>query len=181
MQQNGQDTAVVLGAIGGALGTLSSATGQAWLNHFWSTFRASMTSTVTCTGGVYRDVSQADGVTFDLAAPPSPAGGNVGAQAVAAASMLIRWRTESGGRSARGRTYLPGVPANIVDLDYRSIKAADLVPLQTAADAYTAGFSSGGIADLEPAILSFTKGAAYAVVRGNPVSVLGIQRRRMRA
>lgn len=179
MDQGGQESDVVLGFKG--TGTLyTPADGQLVLNAAWAALRPAIISQVTCTGGIWRDCSGPGGLATVAGPPPSPAGGLAGGSVTAAAvCYLLSWQTASGGRSGRGRTFLPGVNAPIINADGRTIAAAGITLLNSAITSYL-GSSVWASTGNTPAVLSFTKGQANLIVSGKLGTVLGIQRRRMR-
>lgn len=177
--QSGQTAVVVLGGLGPS-SQVTTATAEAWRDAFWSRARTFCHSSVTLTGATMRDVSQAEGVTVEVGPGTTPTAVGGGTAAVAAAAFLVRWQTEGGGRSRKGRSFIPGVAVTDTQADGRTLATTTATTITTAMNAYTAAFSSGGIEGIEPAILSFTKGYATAVVGASVAPRIGIQRRRMR-
>ena len=178
LNQGGQTAAIVLGAKGaGAWGSQTEA--NAWANQVWEVLREGVSSSVQCVGAVVRD-TDGDGLgVYEVGAISNPAGTVTGAIAPAAASALIRWSTTQGGRSGKGRTFLPGMVASWVDTDGRTFAAAGRSYLQARINGYLAIplYASG---TLTPAVLSFKRGQAYSITGGAVSSIIGIQRRRMR-
>lgn len=177
--QGGQTGVVVLGAKSTTNVFMVKTDAQAWVQNAWDSFKPLISGTVTCTGATCRSVDGSN-LVWELNAPTNPAGTAVGNLQLAAASALLKWNTATGGRSGKGRTFLPGSTVNHVDTDGRSYTAAMKTAAATAINAYLAGapFSGGG--GIQPAILSYRKGAAYPITSGALASVVGVQRRRMR-
>lgn len=178
MTQGGQPCVVVLGGKG--LGSWDGVTGVAvWRDAAWNAFRNLAGSALQCTGAVLRDLQVASGPVFE-AGPPTATGGTIaGDKAILAASSLIKWSTAQGGRSGKGRTYFPGLMSGMVDSTGARITTAHGTAIGTAVTSYLTS-STLAAAGLQPAVLSFTKGAAYQIVSGAGASVVGVQRRRMR-
>lgn len=171
----GQDGVIVLG--GTTLSTITSAQGAAWLNQAWDSFRPLIAGACSATGGTYRDVSSAGGQVFDLGAPTNPTGlGGVGGP-ILAASTLIKWSAASGGRSGKGRTFLPALPSSAVASNSRTYDPSHVTKVNTAVSAYLNPAGSGNVTR---AVLSFTDGVARPITNGAAASVIGIQRGRMR-
>lgn len=178
MLDNGQDAVVVLGAVVNG-GVLTSAKANVWLDAAWQAFKPLMAPSVTCSGGTCRDVSSVEGQVFDLPAPPTPTGTGATVTTVRAATTLVKWSSATGGRTGKGRTYFPGIPAGSIDSGGRTYIPVWSTSVQTAVNAYlnSAALATEGI---DPAILSFTRGAARPITSGALAPVVGIQRRRMR-
>jgi hypothetical protein len=183
MLQGGQPCAVVLGGRLGPGTAVTAAMGTAWLALFWSRFSPGLSGQVTVQGATIRDTSGPGGISFDVGPPASPGGGAAGTMALAAASYVIQWRTGTGGRSGRGRSYLPGVMPIDVQTDGRTLQPTAVTTWKGRADGYIADLfaASGALTGLDPAVLSFTKGQASEILTSTVPPVLGIQRRRMRA
>lgn len=179
LTHSGQAAAIVLGARvpSGSVGFTQSAV-EAWRDATWSAFRALMHYDVVCTGAVAR-ATVVDGVIFELGPPPTNNGAMTGGRTPAASCTLLRWRTAQGGRSGRGRTFLPGLPMEQVDTTGRGYVTAHANQAAASISAYLGStvFTSDS---LKPAVLSFRKGAAYDITTGAIASIVGIQRRRMR-
>ena len=113
--------------------------------------------------------------------PPTTPGGGISSQqpAVASASTLVKWQSTVGGRSGKGRTYIPGLAAANVTATGRTLPAAEVTRVQTALNTYLA-FGHGAAYNLDPCVLSFTNGSAALITSGAVQSVIGTQRRRMR-
>jgi hypothetical protein len=136
-------------------------------------------SSVSCLGATLRDVSGPDGQVIEVGAPASPAGGAAGTAGLLAGSTLIKWSTATGGRTGKGRTYLPGLGTGYVEANGRTYTASFSGTAATAIAAYLghASMTDGGI---RPAVLSFRRGAARRITSGGLAPVVGVQRRRMR-
>lgn len=114
-------------------------------------------STVTCTGAIVRDVSQAEGEVIEVGAPASAAGGIAAAGTVAAACTLVKWSSLRGGRSGKGRTYVPGLHATGVEASGRTLPPGAVSAAQSIASNYIS--AAAAIADApKPAVLSFRHG-----------------------
>lgn len=174
----GQDAVVVLGGQGG--GAWNDAAGAAtWRDAFWNAFRPEICSAVTCTGAVLRTVEGPDGQVIEVGAPTNPVGLNSGAMTLAGAAMVIKWKTAQGGRSGKGRTFVPGVNEGAVSADGRTWGTGHNAGVQTCINNYL-GSAPLSAAGLTPAVLSFRRGAAYAITSGSLAPIVGLQRRRMR-
>lgn len=176
--QGGQEGAIVLGFV--TTNALNEAKAVAARDAAWTAFRPLMTTSVTCTGLVLRDTSGPDIAPVEVGPPATNASGLANGNALAAGCTLIRWQTAVGGRTGRGRTYLPGLPAGAVDpANGRLYEAATKTATATAITNYlsAAGLSSNA---LVPAVLSFSRGLARPITSGSIAQVVGIQRRRMR-
>lgn len=179
MNQNGQPAAVILGARRDPSGpTIDTALGNAWLSAFWSTMRLAMTTDVTCTGAVLRDLGLPGGNVLEIPAPADPAGAGATASAVAAACVVIKWKTANGTRRGKGRTFLPGLPQAGIGSDGRSLASGHSGTVQTQVSAYLG--KPLWTAQLRPAVLSFVDQQARDITSGTPGPIVGIQRRRMR-
>lgn len=174
----GQTAAVVLGAQGAGGWSDANAT-RVWLNAFWSRFRFVCLTNVTCLGAIGRDVSGPDAPVYEVGAPTDQNGAYAGGQSVLAASTLIKWNTATGGRTGKGRTYIPGFSTAFLTADGRGYTAAYGATVQSHIDGYLADAALAA-EGLDPAVLSFTRGAARPITSGSLASVVGIQRRRMR-
>jgi hypothetical protein len=178
LNHNGQAAAVVLGATRPSVGA-TPGIAEAWRDAFWTAFRPLICSTTAVTGAVLRDVSGPDGDVSEVGAPTTNAAGFQGlVAAVGASAALIKWSTATGGRTGKGRTYIPGLPRDYVGPDGRLYTAQFQTEAQARINNYLAAtiFAS----DFRPAVLSFTRGAARPITGGSPASVVGLQRRRMR-
>jgi hypothetical protein len=179
LQHSGQTAAIVLGLAAGGTGTfLTRAEAEAWRNTAWAAFRNLTLSSVSCTGATVRAVDGSEKV-WELGAPPSPAGATAGVETIAAGCWLLKWSTNTGGRSGKGRTFLPGLPQSQVNPDGRTYATTATTHATTAINAYLGGqpFTSQGHL---PAVLSFRDGVAYPITGGALAAVIGLQRRRMR-
>lgn len=175
--QGTQVAAIVLG-VKSSTGVLTATDAAALRDAAWAAFRPLIASSTTCTGATLRATSAASGGVVEVGAPPTPGGGDTGNTGVASGCTLIKWATDTGGRSGKGRTYLPGLTQGAVGTDGRTYTAAHITKVQTAIAAYTGAsvFASA----LKPAVLSFTKGTAAVITSGAPSAIVGLQRRRMR-
>lgn len=181
LTQNGQNAAVVLGAMGANPGADGQAFGTAWLAKFWTNFQPRVVSGINVQGATLRVVSSAAGTTWEIPPPASASGTLTGVSALAASSAVIRWNTATGGRSGRGRSYIPGLAVGDIDGGGRNLTSGTLNAFSSAANAYLGNWGTGGVlSSFSPAVLSFTKGAAYPITSSSVLSVVGIQRRRMR-
>lgn len=181
LSQAGQDAAIVLGFISEDP-FIAEAQGKAVADAAWAAFRPLVYSDVQYVGGVWRDVAVEEGTSIEVT-PPTATGAALGAAggtaSVAAACTLIRWSTGGGGRSGRGRTYLPGLATVSVAAGGREYTASYKTTVATQINAYLAN-SVWTTNNVRPAVLSFTKGSAREIVTGTLSPVVGVQRRRMR-
>lgn len=176
--QGSQRAAVVLGAGGHGGPFMVQSDAQSWVDGTWAAFRPYITNNTSCVGATVR-LTQVDGGVWEFGAPASPQGGNVNGQALAAACWLLKWQTATGGRSGKGRTFLPGLPSSQVAADGRSYVADAPTNANAMITAYLGQplFQGAGI---KPSVLSFRRGVGYPITSGSLGSVVGIQRRRMR-
>jgi hypothetical protein len=151
---------------------------QAWRDAAWAAFRPLISSDVSCAGATGRYVHEPAGQVFEFGAPTTPAGGNASTQGLAGGATLIKWATDTGGRSGKGRTFLPGLTNGVIGPGGRTYTAAHATATATAITNYLG--SSAFTAEIRPAVLSFTKGAAYPITNGAISPIIGLQRRRMR-
>lgn len=173
----GQTAAVVLG--GKYTGTMDKVQGaDVWLKAFWDNFRTACTNQVTVTGAAVRKVDGSD-LVIELGPPQTAGGFSNSPTPVLAACSLVKWSTTQGGRSGKGRTFLPGVPATGIAADGRTLATGHRDAVQGAVNGYLNSAALAGYG-IVPSVLSFTKGAAYRITAGAPAGVVGIQRRRMR-
>jgi hypothetical protein len=176
----GQVAQNVLGGYVTDVGTgLSTTEAARWRDAWWNAVRSLLPGAVTCTGAILRDRREVDAQVYEVGAPATPAGTDSGSLSVAAAGGLIVWRTAFGGRSGRGRTFLPGIGEADVDTNGRTIASAYATRMQTAIDAYL-GSMEPADGNVVPAVISERVGNARQITSGSPASILGMQRRRMR-
>jgi hypothetical protein len=180
LDDRGQPSAVVLGALAEPSVNLVTTQAEAWIEAAWEAFRPLVVGTVTCTGAIVRDVSIVDGRVIELGAPANPTGSGGAASSVASAATLIKWSTGGGGRSGKGRSFIPGLSQSQVGADGRSYQAGYAATVQQAVSAYL-GNPGLGSQGLLPAVLSFSKGQAQVILSGGLSGTIGVQRRRMRA
>lgn len=176
----GQPAVIVLGARGA--GGWTDATGvTAWRDAAWDAFRTLCNGGVTCTGATGRDVSGPLAPVFDVGAPPlNIAGTRTGTLTLGAGCYLVKWVTATGGRSGKGRTFVPGLLAADLGPDGRKYTLNTFGLVDTAVKNYRDGLAAKAVG-LTPAILSFRRGAAFDITGGSLSSIPGVQRRRMRA
>lgn len=181
LTDGGQPAAVVLGGVGSGGLAPNTSLGATWRDAFCGRFMPLVSGSVQVVGATLRDVSGPAGQVFEIAAPTTNATGGRGpGRPVAAAALLVKWSTETGGRSGKGRTFLPAPQSSDINADGRTYNATFAGLVATAANAYATDQNLAAV-NLKPAVLSFTKGAAYPIVSGVCAPVVGIQRRRMRA
>jgi hypothetical protein len=172
--------AIVLGAkytSGNAIDQAQGAT--MWRDQAWSNLRGAINNEVTCSGAIVRHVNGLNATVYELGAPTSPAGALTGATPLLAACTLVKWTTATGGRSGKGRTFLPGIPATGIAAGGRTVNSGHVTTTQGAVNAYLASTAMSTYG-LKPAVLSFRKGEAYPILAGAVNSIVGLQRRRMR-
>lgn len=175
----GQPAAVVMG-IKGPVSSLTPTFAAAARDAWWAAFRPLMASSVSITGVTLRYCGDKTYAPVETGAPSTTAGGAAAASGLQAACTLIKWSTSRGGRSGKGRTFLPGLMASAVGTDGRTYIGTYPATVQNAINAYlqSSAFTAGvGI----PAILSFTLGEAFSIQSGALAPIVGVQRRRMRA
>lgn len=179
--QNGQPAATVLGGyVADTASAITQAEVQRWLNAFVQNVASYISNSVTCTGGIYRDLRAGADDVIEVGPPASAAGGFITGTSFAAASFLVKWRTADASRSGKGRTFLPGVANSHVNADGRTLTAAAINDLTVGLNAYRAAMEpADGI--IVPGVLSRKKGFSRQVTGYSIGQVVGIQRRRMRA
>jgi hypothetical protein len=104
------------------------------------------------------------------------AGGQAGDSAPPNVAYLVEKRTALGGRSGRGRMYLPGVNEGRVN-DNGTIVSASRTAIQTAIDAWFTALDNGGVAMY---ILHNASSDATIVTSLDVDPVAATQRRRLR-
>jgi hypothetical protein len=152
---------------------------QAWLDAWWGQMRSIVSPNLTCLGAQYRDLSQVDGGTVEVLPSGSPTGTNGGGISLAAAAYLINWRTTAGGRSGRGRTYLPGVPEEAVEPGGVTLQSGNQAGVTSRAGLYVAAMQPGN-GPIQAAVVSRRLGLARAITTASTASTVGMQARRMR-
>lgn len=178
INQNGQQSVVVLGYVTGQAGWPTAAQALAQLERAWTMLKINVSNANTCTGGLLRDVSGDENGAIEIPAPTTPTGAYNGAVAFGAGAVLLKWSTPNGSRSGKGRTFVPGIPAGRLQADGRSIVTADVASINAACTTYLTSSVTAGV--LLPAVLSFKRGLAYPITSGAVAPVAGTQRRRMR-
>lgn len=175
---SGQDSQIVLGGFGGDTGPSASIAAK-WRDHAWQAFMPLIAGSAICQGAVLRDASQPDGLVFEVSGPTSPNGGGGAGGNILAAATLVKWSTVRGGRSGKGRTFLPALPSGALGTDGRTYASTHGPKVATAVAAYlnTTAVQAVGVA---PAVLSYRQGEASVIVGGSLAPVIGLQRRRMR-
>lgn len=175
--QSNQEAAIVLGLKHTGVFLVAS-DAMAVRDAAWAAFRPLIHSNVSCVGATLRHTNEASGRVDELGPPPNPLGSNASAAGVASGCTLIKWGTGTGGRSGKGRTYLPGLSTGAINTDGRTYSTTHQTATGTAIAAYlgASAFSSA----VKPAVLSFTKGEAYTITSGAISPIVGLQRRRMR-
>jgi hypothetical protein len=179
INQAGQEAVVVLGGRLTAGPEITAAKASAWLDTFWAAFRPVILGTYSCTGATLRDVNAAEGTVVEVGQPPNPTGFGGSGDTVAAACTLVKWSTAKGGRSGKGRTYIPGLSSAAVSPGGRTYDSGHVTKVNTAIAAYLNSGTWGTI-NIVPAVLSFTKGESNTITGGSIAAVVGVQRRRMR-
>lgn len=174
----GQPSVSVLGlkAVGAAFLTRSD--GIAALNAWWTAMRGLSSSTVTVTGAQFRSLIT-NGTVEELPPPATPGGGVGFANPLPSYAYLLKWSTLLGGRSGRGRTFLPGVVASFLSPDGRQLRSDAVAPASAACAAYLASGAFAGGA-MRPAIISRRRNLSTAITGGVCSPFPGTQRRRLR-
>jgi hypothetical protein len=149
------------------------------LDAYWGVFRTVTAADTSCTGGTVRQ-AKTEGVVWELSAPANPAGSSTaGTTSVAAYCAMVKWSTATGGRSGKGRTYLPGVPKDAIAVGGRSFTPTYASAVATAITNYRT-HAQWATMDCHPAVLSRVDQAEYPITAGALAAIPGIQRRRMR-
>jgi hypothetical protein len=172
---SGQPAQVVLGCAGvdGGFGTVEDA--QALANLFHTNARALMATSCTLTAITAR-VAVPDGAVFGLALPATNLTGTAAGNLVTAYATLIRWNTAKGGRSGRGRTYVPGFTTGGMAADGRTLSSTNLTAANALGNAMVNATGPAGSLN----VLSYTDGEASPVTSFSVSSIVGVQRRRIR-
>lgn len=179
LTHGGQPAAVVLGfALTGA-SAVTTDLATKLRDHAWTVFRPLMVGTVACTGAVLRSGDVDNATIVEVGAPATPTGSAAGSEGIASGTTLIKWKTATGGRSGKGRTFLPGLSKDYVGTDGRTYTTIWQQALPPKIDAYLAPIT--GATDVKPAVLSFRRGERYVITSGALSPIVGLQRRRMRA
>lgn len=88
---------------------------QAVLEAMWGAYTDEWmpvaTEHLTLVAGSYKDLTSLGNPTYQVA-DPSPVPGSETVQFSSVDCVTVTWTTDGGGRNRRGRTYLPGYPAN---------------------------------------------------------------------
>lgn len=180
MTESGQEALCGIGIRTEDLTDLALEDAQDVLAAWWAAFRLAIAADVTCTGGTVR-YARVDSPVLELAAPASPTGASAaGATSLAPYCALVKWTTTAGGRSGKGRTYLPGVPIAAVGVGGRSFAGGYVTAVETAIGAYLGAAIVAPAGNITPAVLSRTKNVANPILTGALAGIPGIQRRRMR-
>lgn len=175
--QYGQESVVVLGAAGPS-GGMTNAKAAEWRDAATAAFRPLFVSGVSVQGATVRDVGQRNGTVIELGPPATANGSSTASSSHAAACTLIKWSTARGGRSGKGRSYIPGLPYTALNGDGRTYATAFATAIATAASQYlNAALWS---VDYKPVVLSFRTGTGTVITGGAAAPVAGTQRRRMR-
>lgn len=180
LSDNGQQAALVLGATGMGSSTFMTETDAFnWMHGAWAQLRKCATADVVNTGFTVRSLTT-NPIVWEL--PPSGTpGGSAGAtRTVSAACTLIKWSTAHGGRSGKGRTFVPGLGANFVAAGGRTYGPTYNGDVVAPAIAGYLGLALWAGNGLKPAVVSFRNGAAYPITSGSLAGTIGMQRRRMR-
>jgi hypothetical protein len=118
-----------------------------------------------------------DGATIGAALPAVNARSGIAAgNLITAYATLVRWNTGRGGRSGRGRTFIPGFTTGNLQADGRTLSSTAL----TAAQALVTTMTTPGPGMQGFAVLSRRLGEANVVVSGSVSQIVGVQRRRLR-
>lgn len=173
----GQPSVSVLGIKNGSSGLVTRAQGIQVLQAFMDAFRPSINLSVACTGAVLRQLVP-NGVVEELPPPTAPAGTGTGGVALPSQSYLIKWATGRGGRTGKGRTYLPGIASGVLTVDGRSIIASVRDSVSTQCATYIA--NTVFLDTLSPAVVSRKALVASDIISGVCSTIPGQQRRRMR-
>ena len=172
---SGQPATVVFGCGGPGIVDATASTATALAHAAHTLMRPLMATSATLTQITAREAVP-DGATYALALPASNRTGTAAGNLVTAYATLVRWGTTQGGRSGRGRTFVPAFTTGGINADGRTLSSTYL----TAAAAFGAGMVAN-TADVEAfSIVSKRKGDAYSVESYSVSSIVGVQRRRLR-
>lgn len=167
-----------ISTIDGADPTFTEAT--AVLAAWWTAFKSSVCSDTQITGGTMR-FARLDSPVVELAAPSGAVGTySAGTSSFAPYCGLVKWGSATGGRTGKGRTYLPGVSGFAVAPGGRAFVADYRTAVTASINAYLASAAVSGASNVVPAIVSRKANAARDITSAALAAVPGIQRRRMR-
>lgn len=172
---SGQPATVVLGCGGPANVTATPAIATALAHRAHDLMRPLMATSATLTSITAREAVD-DGPNFQLALPATNRTGTAAGNLVTAYATLLRWGTTQGGRSGRGRTFVPGFTTAGINADGRTLSSSFL----TAAQAFGTGMTNNDAATEPFTVISKRRGAAYSVESFSVSSIVGVQRRRLR-
>lgn len=177
----GQECVNVLGLYDRNVASATTqAEAQAVLQAWWSAVRTHVSQELVCVGGEFRDLAEVPGQTFELSAPTGGGGSVTGGVALTAAAFRIKWGTSFPGRSGRGVTYLPGVAEGSTNVDGRTLMTTAQSALLSSIQTTYLTALTGGSGPLVPAVISHKVGNARQITSASVLSVIGVQRRRMR-
>jgi hypothetical protein len=126
----------------------------------------------------------ANPLSAEFVPPTALTGGRSGDALPGNVSQVLTWVTGSGGRSGRGRTYLPGMTESALDGTNPNMFNATYVALcKTAAAAFITGINADpgtSFRDLTFIVYSPTTAVMRSVISANATPLLDTQRRRVR-
>lgn len=172
----GQPAVVVLGVAGvdgAGFGTVEDA--QAVSHLFHSSARSLMATNCLLTNISARQAVP-DGQVYAVPLPASNLGGLASGNLITAYATLIRWHTARGGRSGKGRTFVPGFTTGNLGADGRTLSSAATTAANSLGNAMVNATGSAGALS----VLSYTDGVASQVTGFSVSPVVGVQRRRLR-
>lgn len=179
--QGGQTSNVVLGGLViTPTEPVTLVTATEWLRAWVQNLAGYIGNTVQCTGGQFRDLRPEYDEVYDLPAPSSAANGSVAGTQLAAGAYVVKWRTINGSRSGKGRSFIPGVSATQINADGRTLTAAALNDIGLGINAYMQNMTVPTL-QVRPAVISRKQLVAREITGHSVSSIVGIQRRRMRA
>lgn len=163
---SGQPAVVVLGSFGDA-----TSDQVAIANAFHTNARALMSTSTTLQSIVSHDAS-GSGNALQLPLPATNRTGTGAGNLITAYATLLRWGTSRGGRTGKGRTFVPGFVTGSLAADGRTLSSTALTAATTLGQAMAdvAGFC----------VISHRAGTATPVDTYSVSSIVGVQRRRLR-
>jgi hypothetical protein len=170
---SGQPAVVVLGY--GGSGDATSVTNMTNLaSTFHSNARALMATSCTLTA-ITAHAADGTGTSYALALPAANRTGMAAGNLITAYATVIRWGTTHGGRSGKGRTFVPGFVTGNVNADGRTLSSTAITAANTLGNAMAGSTPAAGFS-----VVSHRLGGVYPVTTYSVPSVVGVQRRRIR-
>jgi hypothetical protein len=175
----GTPGAIVLGGQLGSGTALTQAMANTWLGNAWSKLKQPAVPDVILTGATVRDLRVVNGNQFEAISDTLPPGQTPGSLALAGAAVLVKWQTGTGGRTGRGRTFLPGVSEAQINTDGKTLTTQARTDWQAAATQYLGLMNAAG-SPILAAVISRKDQVARPILASSLGGIVAFQRRRMR-